>query len=120
MPEPNIPLLRKTIEHIEAHPEEWDQTTWAVRTPCGTTMCFAGTALFVAGYTFNWSHRIEESSAATIRRSKTSGGKTWPIPWVAQEELGLNDCQVRNIFYCMTDDPAELREVVEETVGERL
>jgi hypothetical protein len=113
MPELNIPLLRKTMEHIETHPEEWSQTTWAVRTPCGTTMCFAGTAAFLAGHAFEWSCRLVMASAATIR-----GGRL--VAWVAQEELGLDACQARAIFYCMTDDPAELRDVVEETIGERL
>jgi hypothetical protein len=42
---PNVPLLRKTMEHIEAHPQEWDQQVWR----CGTTMCFAGTACDLDG-----------------------------------------------------------------------
>lgn len=42
--EPNIPLLRKTLEHIEAHPEEWKQETWR----CATGMCFAGWAVTIA------------------------------------------------------------------------
>jgi len=42
---PNVPLLRKTLEHIEAHPEEWNQEYWR----CGTTMCFAGTACHLDG-----------------------------------------------------------------------
>lgn len=25
---PNVPLLRKVWEHIDAHPEEWQQNTW--------------------------------------------------------------------------------------------
>lgn len=42
---PNVPLLRKVLEHIEAHPEEWDQGTWR----CETAMCFAGHAADIAG-----------------------------------------------------------------------
>lgn len=42
---PNIPLLRRTLDHIRAHPEEWRQGYWR----CGTTMCFAGHAAFLAG-----------------------------------------------------------------------
>jgi hypothetical protein len=44
-PRVNVPLLRKTLEHIEAHPEEWDQAHWR----CGTVMCFAGTACHLDG-----------------------------------------------------------------------
>lgn len=42
---PNIPLLRKTLEHIESHPEEWDQSKWH----CGTKFCFAGHACMING-----------------------------------------------------------------------
>jgi hypothetical protein len=44
-PRVNVPLLRKTLEHIEAHPQEWDQAHWH----CGTGMCFAGTACDLDG-----------------------------------------------------------------------
>lgn len=39
-PTPNVPLLRKTLEHIEHHPKEWNQAEWR----CGSGMCFAGWA----------------------------------------------------------------------------
>lgn len=35
-PTPNIPLLRKVMEHIESHPDEWDQNYWRTATDCGT------------------------------------------------------------------------------------
>lgn len=41
----NVPLLRKTLEHIEAHPEEWNQSAWA----CGTAGCFAWHAAMLDG-----------------------------------------------------------------------
>ena len=41
----DIPLLRKTLEHIKAHPEEWDQSSWR----CDTGMCFAGWAVTLVG-----------------------------------------------------------------------
>lgn len=44
-PKPNKRLLRKTLAYIEAHPEEWQQHTWR----CTSGMCFAGTAVTVAG-----------------------------------------------------------------------
>lgn len=42
---PNAPLLLKTLEHIENHPEEWNQESWM----CGTTACFAGHAALLDG-----------------------------------------------------------------------
>lgn len=41
----NMPLLERTLRHIEAHPEQWDQKTWY----CGTAGCFAWHAAVLAG-----------------------------------------------------------------------
>ncbi|MGI5485194.1 hypothetical protein [Microtetraspora malaysiensis] len=41
----NIDLLKRTLEHIEATPEEWYQGAYR----CGTGMCFAGWACTFAG-----------------------------------------------------------------------
>lgn len=38
----NVPLLRKELEFITAHPEEWNQATWGAQTACGTVACLAG------------------------------------------------------------------------------
>lgn len=45
MPEANVPLLRKTLEHIQNHPDEWEQSIWH----CGTKFCFAGHACILSG-----------------------------------------------------------------------
>lgn len=42
---PNVALLRKTMEHIESHPQEWEQRHWI----CGSTACFAGHAVLIDG-----------------------------------------------------------------------
>ena len=41
----NIDLLDRTLAHIEAHPEHWDQTVWR----CDSAMCFAGWTAELAG-----------------------------------------------------------------------
>lgn len=49
----NVPLLLKTMEHIEAHPEEHNQRHWVIRTgayvggTCKTACCFAGHAVLL-------------------------------------------------------------------------
>ena len=66
-PTPNLPLLRKVLEHIDAHPEEWDQTLWGTNhafvneygqvtydlqrdaTACHTACCIAGWAIMIDG-----------------------------------------------------------------------
>lgn len=38
-------FARKVLEHVTAHPEEHDQSTFGIKSPeCGTVMCIAGTA----------------------------------------------------------------------------
>lgn len=44
----NNDLLQRTLAHIEAHPEQWNQGAWAKKTDCGTAYCFAGTAVHLA------------------------------------------------------------------------
>lgn len=82
LPRPNLPLLRKVLDHIDAHPEEHDQVTWGFeyRWPsaqflieehlragkCGTAMCIAGWAVSLgAPQTFdgNWG---EEDARAVL------------------------------------------------------
>lgn len=41
----DVPLLRKELEHITAHPERWNQSTWGKQTECGTVACLAGNAV---------------------------------------------------------------------------
>lgn len=52
--EPNIPLLRKVMEHITEHPQEYHQRFWGLRTDCGTTHCIAGWALVFSGRELVW------------------------------------------------------------------
>ncbi len=44
----NVDLLGKTLAYVEAHPDEWHQQSWR----CGTSMCFAGHAVALAGIPF--------------------------------------------------------------------
>ena len=53
----NYPLLRKTLEHIEQHPEEHEQDVWGKQTPCGTSFCFAGHALNIGGAKLSWGEK---------------------------------------------------------------
>jgi len=44
----NTDLLKRTLQHIETHPNEWDQERWVTKTDCGTSYCFAGWALMLS------------------------------------------------------------------------
>jgi hypothetical protein len=88
----NAPLMLKTLDHIHEHPEEYDQGEWAARTACGTTACFAGTAVMIAGYDFDF--RVYEDVNAT---DKLTNGQF--IREVARQELGLTMMQADALFY---------------------
>jgi hypothetical protein len=108
----NIPLLRKTMEYIEAHPEKWDQGDWVSFGPtCKTTMCFAGTAAYLAGAVM---------VPGDIERCTLPDGSRESIPGYAIEQLGLSDAQADAIFYSGPNSPRELRELVEDVIGEKL
>lgn len=40
--EPNAALAYTVLDHIDAHPEQWDQGAWWKHNECGTAGCFAG------------------------------------------------------------------------------
>lgn len=46
----NVKLGRTVLNHIDQHPELFDMGSWAVRTPCGTVACLAGTSMLLSGY----------------------------------------------------------------------
>lgn len=95
----NYPLLRKTMEHIEAHPEEHDQRYWGLQTPCGTTMCFAGHAVVLAGLTPVWNKDdryflAEGEMIAAIDEE----GTRWSVQVGAARALGLGPDEADELF----------------------
>src|SRR5437588_13068265 len=88
----NIPLLRKVLDHITAHPDEWDQGSWAIQTdssPCGTAFCVAGHAAVMRGHEIAW---VPGALPVYYTRSGEA------IDTVAVKELGLNMAQSAHLF----------------------
>jgi hypothetical protein len=46
---PNAELAYRVLDHIDADPKSWNQTDWYRETDCGTTACFAGWSILLAG-----------------------------------------------------------------------
>jgi hypothetical protein len=46
---PNAELAYRVLDHIDAHPEQWNQGRWIGKTECGTVGCFAGWAVVLSG-----------------------------------------------------------------------
>lgn len=141
MTTPNVPLLRKTLEHIIAHPGEWDQGEWfidynemvhhyggveslpgmireiwdahaAQGNACGTAACFAGHAIQLAGNTIT-THR---SSLNGIRGADIDIDES--IPECAQRLLGLDDRQAYDLFAASNGLETLKRHVRDITDGE--
>lgn len=119
----NVELLRKTLEDITAHPEEWNQLSWAVLllpgedglplsalesldrwkggeaqnftegTACGTACCLAGN---VATKQLG-GKLVFEPSKQQADHVKLNG-RTQEIREVAREALGLSEDQADTLF----------------------
>jgi hypothetical protein len=137
MTELNIPLLRKVVEHAETHPEEFDMDSWFAfykspsaseppvrmdieadwlksereeelhRPLCDTTMCAAGTAVWLVGGTlgprYGW--------------CSTPDGNEGSVPLIAKDLLGLTDSQAGRIFYSGVTTGQQLRAHIEFVLG---
>ena len=89
----NAALAYKTLDHIKAHPEKWDQGVWH----CGTTHCFAGLVeLFTTG---------EDKSKA----------RTWDV---AEEALGVSGEEATDLFY-ERNTLADLEKIIKTIFGSR-
>ena len=61
---PNAQLAYMVLDHIDAHPEQWDQGHWVGQADCGTVGCFAGWAVMLSGYTVDDAIVIESPDGA--------------------------------------------------------
>jgi hypothetical protein len=95
----NAPLHRKVLEYIEAHPEEHDQNSWAVKKmSCGTTMCYAGTTLSLAGYQLLWEKLLNGDFAATEAQNPRTG-EIVSIEEEAAKLLDLTSWEANRLFF---------------------
>ena len=95
-PIPNLPLLRKALAHIDAHPDEWAQSSWATRTAassCGTAFCLAGHAVAMSGGDLHWDELSGLASDVTM-----PGGSPMSIQDAARDALGLTGIEAHYLF----------------------
>lgn len=114
----NVPLITKVMDHIEAHPQEHDQGTWASRTGCGTTYCFAGHAV---NMTLPETGRFLFGAVVTDAYEVRIGLETVPIPVRARELLGLTGGEALALFESRREmhpdvERARLRTMVDQLV----
>lgn len=118
----NVPLITKVMDRIEAHPQEHDQSTWASRTACGTTYCFAGHAVEMTLPETGWFlFGAAGSEAITDAYEVRIGLETVPIPVRARELLGLTGGEALALFESRREmhpdvERARLRTMVDQLV----
>lgn len=93
-PRPNLPLLRKVLDHIDAHPEEYDQAVWV--NACGTAFCVAGHALRLEGHAIEL--RREEMDGVFPRDNTYLDGELVNIHDAARDALGLTNEEAYLLF----------------------
>lgn len=106
MPTPNMDLLDRVIDKIEADIDAWNQDSWGdikgsawqEEEPCGTTACFAGHAVIEAGVARLVIERSENGFWDT-RFVTPSGDNLSDIEGTAAEALGLPYADAYEIFY---------------------
>lgn len=85
----NVELLRKVLEHITAHPEEWRQEEWATATKCGTAFCLAGHVALTVGHEINFDGGQTIWDQPGVRSTDSvAGGRR--IADVAADALGID------------------------------
>lgn len=107
----DVARLRKVLEHVTAHPREWQQGNWAVKGPCGTAYCVAGHAVAMfTDVTFEWSEddtpwafRDDPDMVYGASEVRLPDGSIRQIKAVARELLGLTKTQAAILFWSNND-----------------
>lgn len=118
LPRPNLPLLRKVLEHIDAHPEEWRQGSWASGAVCGTAYCVAGHALVMDGthvltYDPHWGLKVDGLDYVT----DSDGDEIEAPGYFGREVLGLTHGEGLALF--AGGNSRETVQLIAERVAER-
>ncbi|MCZ1012358.1 hypothetical protein [Streptomyces lydicus] len=99
MTNPTAELAARIITAIEKRPATHDQSDWMAgatrltadeEVGCGTTLCVAGYAAHLTGYTL-------ELASGVVRASKN--GLTDYVDHVARTELGITADDAEDLFY---------------------
>jgi len=131
IPEPNIPLLRKTLEWAEeqwevkkrGHASEWNQMIWVRKSGCGTACCIFGKIAFDNGVV---DQQLVVTSAGThVERidgpeGYILGGQM--IRTYAQGQLGLLSIEAAMLSHGSNniDDLRKIGNWIAERAGEKL
>lgn len=103
----NVEKLEATLDHIRMNREQHDQRAWAMKTECGTAMCFAGWTVALEGYEFAWKgepamdfygNAISDDYATRCMKPGVASSES-RVEWAAANILELDVPQARELFY---------------------
>ena len=96
-------LAYAVLDHIEAHPDAWNQARWiekSLKSDCGTAGCFAGWTVMLKGYEPFYESLYPGSVREEGRRVLMPDGSLRPVWALAEELLGAR-------LHRFTDDSGE-------------
>jgi hypothetical protein len=119
---PDFEKLEATYAYTVEHKDTWDQMVWAYpifadekeTNICGTGCCFAGNALLVEGYRFEWVKVTEWGWQLHI--VDPTGSRKYDrdfISSLAAEVLDLDDADETRVFH-PTNTLADLRNIIDK------
>lgn len=99
------------LDHIDREPEAHSQAYWCVETSCGTRMCVAGWACYLAGDLAVFDQEYSRYAHRVI----TEDNEEVSIEHRAQSLLGLSFDQANSLFF---SSDTYFRGVIDEIVAE--
>lgn len=116
LPKPDIARLRRVLAKIDAEPETWDQTAYALKHDCGTCYCIAGHVVVDEGHKISFGDFGNTCSTAWFT---DDGVRVFDI---ASKLLGLTEEEAVLMFDAHNDrdDIQRYAERIAERAGEKL
>lgn len=111
-PQPNLDLIDRVLQQIDAEPERWNQGWWSGPSSCGTAYCFGGWAVALSG-------GVWTGDGYTDTLVPERGDSAYPMAdYTYVEEratrlLGLTQREADRLFDSM-NSREDLQEIVDE------
>jgi hypothetical protein len=86
-PKPNAELAYLVLDHIDAHPEQWNQGRWIGKAECSTVGCFAGWAVILSGAEPALDGGYRGPDGYVFTPEAIFGGESWPVSVLAEKLL---------------------------------
>jgi hypothetical protein len=90
MTTPNAALAYQILDHIDGHPEQWNQGRWIGKAECSTVGCFAGWAAILSGAEPVLDAGYEGPDGYLFTAEARFGGERWIVSDLAEKLLSAS------------------------------